>query len=270
LVEVKELLRLPRVPRRIECIDVSHTGGDDAVAAIVSLKDGVPEKERYRTFHVRTVRDGDDYTAMREVLSRRFKRARSGAGKEWSLPDLLVVDGGKGQLNVAAAVLADLELTEVPVVALAKEKENPKGRKVVDRVFLPGQKNPILLRESGAALQLLALARDEAHRSSNVGREKRARRRTFASRLGSIPGVGQKTRVRLLRALGSERAIMEADVEALTAAGATARQARAIMDAFAARPAAERREAGGEADTAAEAEAAALENAFVDDPGVAP
>ena len=247
LGELQRRLRLPTPPRRIECVDVSHTGGEDTVAAIVALENGAPDRKRYRTFHVRRVRGGDDYGAMYEVLARRFRRGKS-AEKGWELPDLMVVDGGKGQLNVALAALADLGITELPVVALAKEKvlarsasgglragaaagedeETALGEKVVDRVYLPGQKNPIALRESSPALMVLALARDEAHRVSNRLREKVGKRKTIRSELEAVPGIGPKTRRRLLGTLGSLRAVQLADEELLVRAGATRAQAKAI------------------------------------------
>ena len=229
LSEMQRRLRLPTLPRRIECVDVSHTGGEDTVAAVVALENGAPDRKRYRTFHVRRVRGGDDYGAMYEVLARRFRRGKS-AEKGWELPDLMVVDGGKGQLNVALAALQDLGITELPVVALAKEKETALGDRVVDRVYLPGQKNPIALRESSPALMALALARDEAHRVSNRLREKVGKRRKIRSELEAVPGIGPKTRRRLLGTLGSMRAVQLADEEMLVRAGATRSQAKAIRE----------------------------------------
>jgi excinuclease ABC subunit C len=166
---------------------------------------------------------------MHEVLSRRFRRGKR-AESGWELPDLMVVDGGKGQLNVALAALSDLGVEGVPVVALAKEKADVRGEKLVDRVYLPGQKNAIALRESSPALQVLALARDEAHRASNLLREKVGKRRQLSSGLESVPGVGPMTRRKLLRALGSMRAVQLADEEMLVRAGATRSQARSIRE----------------------------------------
>ena len=223
---VQKKLRLPELPRRVECIDISHSGGEDTVAAIVSMKDGQPEKDRYRTFHLQTVSGGDDYAAIYEALSRRFCRAlRGDAG--WDAPDLLVVDGGKGQLKMATSALSDLGVEEVPVVGLAKEKESVLGEKLVDRVYLVGQKNPIPVHAT-PALQMLAFARDEAHRTSNRIRLKRGKKKKLKSVLDAIPGVGPKTRSRLLRELGSADAVLQAAPAALRAAGANARQIEAI------------------------------------------
>ncbi len=248
---IQHRLRLPRLPLRIECVDISHTGGQDAVAAIVALTDGIEDRSRYRTFRIKSARGGDDYGAMYETLSRRFRRGRDGEAG-WELPDVLVVDGGKGQLGVARAALLDLEVRDLPVVALAKEKENVAGDTLVDRVYLPEQKNAIPLR-SDPALTLLARARDEAHRCSNAFRKKIANRRTVRSELDNVPGVGPKTRAKLLKALGSLRAVKAASEAKLIDAGATTRQAKAIVHAFGAM---------GKSSAAKEAEEHAIENAF--------
>lgn len=238
LAQLQERLRLPILPRRIECVDISHLGGEDTVGAVVALKDGLPDKKRYRTYHVKGVSDGDDYGAMYEVLARRFQRGRaaeSGDEKsEWELPDLLVVDGGRGQLAVALAAAGDLGLHDLPVVGLAKERESPLGDKIVDRVYLPGQKNPIALRPQSTELFLLARARDEAHRFSNRGRKKMGKRRRFESELDTIKGIGEKSRRALLGAFGSVPAIREASDEAILAVpGVTRRQLTALREHFA-------------------------------------
>ncbi len=258
LAQVQERLRLPRPPTRIECIDISHTGGDETVGAIVSLRDGAPEKKRYRSFHVRGTRGGDDYGAMYEVLSRRFRRAREGE-KGWDPPDLLVVDGGKGQLGVALAALKDLGVEGQPVAALAKEKETPLGDKRVDRIYLPGQKNPIPVH-STPALAMLALARDEAHRFSNRLRTKVGAKRRLTSGLDAVKGVGPKTRAKLLSALGSLSAVKEASDDELIAAGATRRQAAAIRAHFGPPSQSTPRPA----EDSESAERSAIENAFAD------
>ena len=142
----------------------------------------------------------------------------------WEFPDLLVVDGGRGQLNVAQQALADLGVTDLPIAALAKEKPNVLGEKLVDRVYLPGQKNPIEVRENNASLGLLALARDEAHRSSNALRVKLGTKKRIRSRLDEVPGVGHKTRTRL-RSSSARCARSRGSSEvAVRAAGATRRR----------------------------------------------
>jgi excinuclease ABC subunit C len=226
---IEARLRLPVAPRTIECVDISHTGGEETFGAIVSMKEGELNPAGYRSFRVKTVAGGDDYGAMYEVLSRRFARAKS--GEAWALPDLLVVDGGKGQLRVALEALTALEVTGVSVVALAKEKVSATGEELEDRVYVPGQKNPIPLR-AHAALRLLALLRDEAHRFSNRKRMGEGRRTRVTSALAGVHGIGQKTERRLLAALGSVDAIRAATEDELVAAGASRRQASAIRAAF--------------------------------------
>jgi excinuclease ABC subunit C len=250
LARVQERLRLPTLPRRIECCDISHLGGADTVGAVVALLDGQLDKKRYRSYIVRSAVPGDDYQAMFEVLSRRFRRgkqakeaasaaaeAESGAAGEsendWQLPDLFVVDGGRGQLGVALAAAQDLGLHDLCIVGLAKEKENVLGDKLVDRVYLPGQKNPIPLRPNSPELFLLARARDEAHRFSNRGRTKVGKRRRFESELDSIVGVGPKTRTALLKTLGSVAALRQAsDEQILAVPGVTQRHLQALRAAF--------------------------------------
>jgi excinuclease ABC subunit C len=277
LAQLKERLRLPTVPRRIECCDISHLGGRDTVGAIVALLDGEPDKKRYRTFHVRgdgvsakttdaaptpggdgegTAEDGpvflagDDYRAMYEVLARRFRRglkkqeeraaaaAEAGAvpsddENEWDLPDLFVVDGGKGQLAVALAAARDLGLHDLPIVALAKEKENILGETMVDRVYLPGQKNPIPLKSHSASMFFLARARDEAHRFSNRARERLGKKKRFKSALDDVAGLGPNTRKLLLRHLGSLKAIQAASDDALLAVpGVTPRHVKALRKVY--------------------------------------
>ncbi len=255
LAEVATLLRLPRPPHRIECIDISHTGGTDTVAAITALLDGAPDRKRYKSFHLRKVQGGDDFAAMREVLTRRLKRAGE-AG--WELPDLMVVDGGKGQLAVAVAVLRELGITDLPVCGLAKEKENVRGETMTERVYLPGQKNPITLRERSATRHFLTSVRDEAHRSSNEIRKALGKRKRLRSGLDDVTGVGKKTRTTLLRVLGSLRAVASASADELVLAGASRPQAESIVAHF-------RSEKPGPEpvpESEGEAEGTAIENAF--------
>jgi excinuclease ABC subunit C len=247
LARVQERLRLPTLPRRIECTDISHLGGQDTVGSVVALRDGKPDKKRYRTYHVRTVEGGDDYHALFEVLGRRFRRGRAAAEAadaaqegasdaeptEWQLPDLFVVDGGRGQLGVALAAAHDLGLHDLPIVGLAKERETVGGDKLVDRVYLPGQKNPIPLRPNSPELFLLAMARDEAHRFANRGRKKTGKRRRFESELDSVVGIGPKTKKALLREIGSVAALREAtDERILEVPGVTRRHLAALRAAF--------------------------------------
>jgi len=255
LAQLQERLRLPTLPRRIEGCDISHLGGGDTVGAIVAMKDGLPDKKRYRTFHVRgtgnVLAGGDDYGAMYEVLGRRFRRSlgakavKEGEAMsepeaeatrdriEWDLPDLFVVDGGRGQLGVALAAARDLGLHELPIVGLAKEKENVAGETLVDRVYLPGQKNPIPLRSHSASLFFLARLRDEAHRFSNRARERLGKARRLRSELDGVPGVGPATKKALLAHLGTVAAVKRATDEELAAVpGVTSRHVAALRKAF--------------------------------------
>jgi excinuclease ABC subunit C len=249
LARVQERLRLPTLPRRIECTDISHLGGEDTVGSVVALLNGKPDKKRYRTYNVKGAGPGDDYQAMYEVLRRRFQRGRAAAEREvleretaeresaqrdstapeapnvespsgepeWQLPDLFVVDGGRGQLGVALTAAHDLGLHELAIVGLAKERESELGDKQVDRVYLPGQKNPIPLRPNSPELFMLAAARDEAHRFANRGRKRTGKRRRFESALDRVKGLGNKAKKALLIELGSIDAIRSASDETLLA-----------------------------------------------------
>jgi len=375
LTELRDRLRLPALPHRIECCDISHLGGGDTVGSIVSLLDGLPDKKRYKSYNVRSVAQGDDYGAMYEVLARRFRRGKAaldarnaegkaaaeaaelanaraeeaaaaegnaadasaegadsdvadeaeldevggedleaeeealesgdveeaskdgetgvgegagkggeirageGAGKageiraggdtgkgedtgkgddagkgqvtdkvvaassrsakkaregDWELPDLFVVDGGRGQLQVALSAARDLGLHGLPIVGLAKERENVRGDKVVERVYLPGQKNGIPLRPGSTALFFLARARDEAHRFANFARKRLGKRERLRSALDDIPGLGSAKKV-LLRELGSLAAVRAAtDEQILAVPGITRRHLTALRKLIAA------------------------------------
>jgi excinuclease ABC subunit C len=213
LQAVQRRLHLTSLPEVVECVDISHFAGVDTVGALSCVVKGKVERSRGRTYRVHLATEGDDYRAMREVLERRFRRAKEGQ-PGWAAPALLVVDGGRGQLRVARAVLADLGLAHQPVVGLAKERgEGDDQRR--DRVFLPDRKNPISVRGPSDPLALLCLARDEAHRLANHYRKKLMSRRTKTSALEAIPGVGPKLRRALLRKFGSLRALREATADEL-------------------------------------------------------
>jgi len=255
LEALRKQLRLAVLPRRIECVDISHTGGEETVAVFVALQDGAPAKERYRSFRVKGVSGGDDYGAMYEVLTRRLRRGRD-EEEGWELPDLLVVDGGKGQLGVAVRAVEDVGVNDLEIASVAKPRVTATGEEEGDRVFRPGQKNAIPVRSS-SALSLLLLARDETHRASNALRKKVGRKRRLQSELDGVPGVGPKTRGKLLRALGSMSGVLAATEEQLIGAGATKRQAQAIKETL-----------GGVGAVRLDAETAedtAIENAFSPD-----
>lgn len=235
LEEIRDKLRLPTLPRRIECCDISHLGGESTVGSIVALLDGQPDKKRYRSFTVKTATGGDDYAAMYEVLARRFRRGREAEVEdEWELPDLFVVDGGRGQLNVALSAAHDLGLHSLAIVGLAKERETVLGDKLVDRVYLPGQKNGIPLRSTSTALFFLARARDEAHRFANHARKRLAKPKVLRSKLDDVKGIGPVARKALLKTLGSLDAVVRAtDEQILAVEGVTRRHLTALRKAHA-------------------------------------
>ena len=216
LSELRQRLHLANIPRRIECYDVSNIQGQLAVASKVSFLDAKPDKAGYRHFRIKTVTGSDDYGMMHEVLSRRFDRD-SGSDE---LPDLIIVDGGQGQLNVLTAVLRDLDVTGVDTVALAKSRveggmASLEITRSNERVFLPGRKNPVVLRQNSAPLLLLAQIRDEAHRFAITHHKKLRSKSALRSSLADIRGVGEKRQKELLRHFGSLRRIREATVEEL-------------------------------------------------------
>jgi len=220
LTELQEALGMETPPNRIECYDISNTQGTAAVGSMVVFRHGTPHKSHYRRFNIRTVAGPDDYASMEEVLARRFSRwqvvqeQRELPGKKPDpafalLPDLLVVDGGKGQLSRAAAVLEQAGLLgKVTLAALAKQYEE---------IFLHGREQGILLPRNSQALFLLQRLRDEAHRFAITAHRKRRVKAGLASQLDAIPGVGPARRNTLLRTFGSVEKIGSAPIEELTA-----------------------------------------------------
>ncbi len=261
LERMRRRLRLGRTPHRIEAYDISHLQGDHTVGSLVVMEDGEITPKQYRHFRVKKAQGPDDYASLREVLGRRFARALTGE-EGWDPPDLLVIDGGKGQLNTCLTVLADLGVPhgggEMDVVSLAKErsqwpplpqqsrgdpttsraadghdKDRDNEKNVVDRVFLPGVKDPIRLRPNTAELFLLARLRDEAHRFAITYHRKLRRASTLRSTLLDITGVGPKRAKTLLKHFGSVRAVGQADLESLaTAPGMSKKVARAVWAQF--------------------------------------
>ena len=210
LAELQEALELPDAPLRIECIDVSHLQGDDVVASLVVFEDGLPRKQDYRRFVLRHGRGNDDVASIREVVSRRFAHASDEDGRRVFRyePGLLVIDGGRPQVNAAADALADLGRTDVPVVGLAKRLEE---------IWYPGSEDPIVLSRSSEALYLLQRARDEAHRFALAHQVSRRSKRSVASVLDDVPGLGPARKQALLEAFRSVRRIRAATDEQLLA-----------------------------------------------------
>jgi excinuclease ABC subunit C len=219
LAELQSALDLPSPPNRIECYDISNTQGTSAVGSMVVFERGVPTKKYYRRFNIRSVSGPDDFASMEEVLNRRFNRWRSAqelvakpGGKVDQafslLPDLLLIDGGKGQLSRAAAVLEKYNLTDqIPVAGLAKQHEE---------IFLPQRSDPINLPERSQGLFLLQRVRDEAHRFAITTHRRQRAKSGLASRLDSIPGVGPARRKALLMKFGSIEKIRSASVDDLS------------------------------------------------------
>jgi len=225
ITELQEALKLPAPPARIECYDISHTQGQQTVGSMVVFVQGAPQKSDYRRFNVQSATN-DDYSSMREVLTRRFQRYRDTLAGElhdpsqikpraerptaWAiLPDLLIIDGGKGQLAVGQEVLRLFDLEgEVPLAALAKQEEE---------IFLPDRPQSVLLPRRSEALYLVQRVRDEAHRFANEGHRKRRSKVGVASILDSVPGVGPRRRQLLLKRFGSLEALREASIEEISA-----------------------------------------------------
>ncbi len=214
-------LRLRIVPRRIACFDISTAQGTDTVGAAVWFENGRPRRAEYRKFRVKTVEGSDDFAAMREVVGR---WARRRIDEQQRLPDLIVVDGGKGQLAAARAALDEAGLRELPAISLAKRDEE---------VFITGQREPARLSRRSPALRLLQRARDEAHRFAVTYNRKRRAIRTVTSDLLRVPGIGPTRRRTLLRAFGSVQAIRDAEPQQIAQLpGFSERSARRLLEAL--------------------------------------
>lgn len=213
LAQTMTALHLPRLPRRIECFDISTLQGVRTVASMVVFEEGAPAKHRYRRYSIKNVEGQDDFASMREVLLRRYKRAI----EEDDLPDLVLIDGGKGQLNVAAAALRDLGIEDLPHRSIAKSRPMGSGAHTPERFFSPGRANPIILEQSGPVVRLLSRVRDEAHRFAITYHRSQRSKATLRTSLTDIPGIGPARARALLKACGSLARIRTAAVETLAA-----------------------------------------------------
>ncbi|HZU29648.1 MAG TPA: excinuclease ABC subunit UvrC [Candidatus Angelobacter sp.] len=217
---LQDALGLPDIPKRIECFDISHIQGAETVASMVVWEDGAMNKNAYRKFIVRTVTGVDDFAAMREVVSRRYKRLRD---EDKTFPSLVLIDGGLGQLHAAAQALEELGITNQSLAAIAKKEEI---------IYVFGQEDdPVVLERHSPVLHLIQMVRDESHRFAVTFHRKRRQMRDRKSELLEIPGVGERTRQRLLQHFGSVRAVQQADAAALSAV-LTKPQAEAVLKHF--------------------------------------
>ena len=241
-MQLQEELGLPNLPRRIECFDVSHIQGTSAVASMVVFEDGKPKRSDYKRFKIKTVVGNDDFASMQEVLGRRFKRALTGQLRQegedgtwqesedapdvpWAyIPDLVIVDGGKGQLSAGAAVMDELELSEIPIVGLAKQNEE---------IFLKNRPDPVILPRGSQALFLVQRVRDEAHRFAVTYHRKLRGKSGVRSQLDEVAGVGPARKRALLRQFGSLKGLREATIDDLAAVpGMTRPAAEAVKQAI--------------------------------------
>lgn len=252
LQRIKDALSLVKIPAAIECFDISNIQGNQAVASMVRFEDGKPAKKKYRKFKIKTVLGANDYGMMYEVLSRRLRRAKQDG---WELPDMILIDGGKGQLNIAYQILTELGLLEkVSIASIAKGREEkyfkrnlrqthmsrrhqqlvndmreteirdisstlPKEVEIkgdIDRIYIPGRKNPIPLSETSQELLFLMRVRDEAHRFAITYHKKLRGKKALESELDSIPRIGEKRKTMLLKHFGTVATIREASVEELS------------------------------------------------------
>jgi len=205
IYELQRSLGLQKVPRSLVCFDISHAQGKDTVASCVWFQNGRPYRAEYRKFKVKTVEGIDDFASMHEVVTRYFTRRRD---EEKPFPDLVVIDGGKGQLSSAHAALEELGLGALPIISLAKREEE---------IFMVGRSESLRLSRRSPALRVLQQARDEAHRFAITFQRKRRTMRTITSELLRIPGVGESKRRQLLEAFGSLQGVREASPEAIAA-----------------------------------------------------
>jgi excinuclease ABC subunit C len=198
---LQEDLNLSAPPRRIEGFDISHLGGTETVASLVCFKDGKPAKKEYRKFMIKTVEGIDDFASMKEVIHRRYTRVKTEALPE---PDLILIDGGKGQLSAAVAILEQIGMAHIPILGLAKRLEE---------VFLPGESQSLGIPKTSGSVILLRRIRDEAHRFAVTFQRKRRGQAMVHSKLDDISGIGQSRRVALLKHFRSLKNLKNASLE---------------------------------------------------------
>jgi excinuclease ABC subunit C len=211
LERLKSSLHLSRLPEAIECFDISNIQGELAVASLVRFEGGKPARERYRTYKIKTVDGPNDYAMMREVLSRRLTR---GEEEGWDIPDLILIDGGKGQLNIAHSVIEELGYAgRLDLASIAKGRYEGEN----DKIYIYGRKNPIVFSRNSQVLFLLMRVRDEAHRFAITFHKKLRGKRAVSSVLDDVPGIGAKRKRELIKRFGSVSKIREASVDEIAA-----------------------------------------------------
>ena len=214
LLRLQEELGLRNLPRRIEAFDISNIQGTETVASLVSFENNLPDKRNYKRYKIRTVTGADDFASMAEVIRRRYTKAK----EEGILPDLILIDGGKGQLNAALDVLRELGIDGPDVFGLAKARSGEEGSiREFERVFLPGVEEPIILEPTSSVTHLVARVRDEAHRFAITYHRKLRAKRAIKSELDDIPGIGEARKKALLRHFGSLEKVKQATVEEMAA-----------------------------------------------------
>ncbi|HUX72587.1 MAG TPA: excinuclease ABC subunit UvrC [Steroidobacteraceae bacterium] len=207
LEELREIFALARTPQRLECFDVSHTGGSDTIASCVVYGVEGALKSEYRRFNIAGIRPGDDYAALYQALTRRYQRVQSG---EVAAPDVLLIDGGKGQLAQAARVLEEMRLQGIALIGIAKGADRRAGQ---EQLFLLGRETPIILPADSGALHLLQRVRDEAHRFAVAGHRRKRAKRHSQSILETIPGLGPVKRRELLKQFGGLQGVLRAGID---------------------------------------------------------
>ncbi|MBV9345293.1 MAG: excinuclease ABC subunit C, partial [Gammaproteobacteria bacterium] len=225
LADLARELDLPEAPQRLECFDISHTGGEGTVASCVVFSAEGPLKKEYRRFNIHGVTPGDDYGALRQALERRYKRIREG---EVPAPDVLLIDGGIGQISEVHAVLEPLGFADLTLVGVAKGPERRAGQ---ERLFVYGAQGAIVPEPHGPASRLIQRIRDEAHRFAITGHRRKRARRYNQSVLEVVPGLGPAKRRALLKHFGGLQGVMRAGIADLTqVAGIGATLARTLYD----------------------------------------
>jgi excinuclease ABC subunit C len=225
LLDLARELDLPEPPQRIECYDISHTGGEGTVASCVVFGPEGPLKKEYRRFNIRNVTPGDDYAALRQALERRYRHVRAGEVPE---PDVLLIDGGAGQISQVHEVLAELGFADLVLVGVAKGPDRRPGQ---ERLFVYGADAPVTPEAHAPAARLIQRIRDEAHRFAITGHRRKRARRYNESVLEVVPGLGPAKRRALLKHFGGLQGVMRAGVADLTqVSGIGAALARSLYD----------------------------------------